>query len=298
MAINQMVIDLSRCVGCGTCAISCKLGNNTQIKDLGQSFNWADFLTKDPTTVNNKWMAIPVKCNHCVNPLCVDACPVAPVTDATCVGGKRKAMYKLTDANGGLVLHDDSRCIGCQRCQRACKYSVVNLGATNPNTQWSAISFNGNTTQSEWNSDRAVLSGVTSSTAEVCATAGSTSPYRTAWSPEAGASTVGAYGGENVRPANVVEKCYGCFHRTLATEKKLPYCVQACPADARRIVVGTDTFLDDEGNSYTGNSGKTWNTLPSGLKVLAAGSTSTVNLVTPPTTGNQPQTYYKGTFNK
>jgi Fe-S-cluster-containing dehydrogenase component len=300
MAINQMVIDLSKCVGCGTCAIACKLGNNTQKRANGQTFNWADFCNETTGVFpSTKWTAVPVKCNHCNDPLCVAACPVEPTTDATCVDNKRRAMYKLKDANGGLVLHDDSRCIGCRRCQRACPYSIIDVGAYK--AQWSAISYNGGTPQAEWQNTSALIYQCTPSAADVMSASDADSdgktcpPYRTKWAPEGGHVI------DDIRRPNITEKCYGCFHRTLAAAgtKKLPYCVQACPANARKIVVGADSFADDEGTTYTGDSVKTYNGLPaiSTLKVLAHGSNKRPTLVGVVSTGSsQPQTYYLGDF--
>lgn len=300
MPVNQMVIDLRLCVGCGTCAIACKLGNNTQIRDKGQSFNWADFMIKQPPGLSNRWMALPVKCNHCADPKCVAACPVAPITDTTCVGDKRKAMYKLKDAYGGLVLHDDARCIGCRNCQRNCPYSVIDLGAYN--AQASVISFNFTQAHNEWQSTKELFPGMTGSPAEIADTVGTTPPYRTDWTNE------GGYGGDNIRPGSVVEKCYGCYHRVLAATKRLPYCVQACPANARKIVSG-DTFLNDQDIPFASvapddpnvDDAKVLSSLPpwSELRVLKQYSMGEPVLVGPywSPTQSRPQTFYWGNFN-
>jgi Fe-S-cluster-containing dehydrogenase component len=107
-----MVIDLQKCVGCGACAIACKTENNTQDRADGQTFNWADFIMKEEGKFPNlKYTPMPVLCNHCTDAPCVKACPVTP-----------KAMFKTAD---GITMHSDERCIGCQRCQKACPYSTT-----------------------------------------------------------------------------------------------------------------------------------------------------------------------------
>jgi molybdopterin-containing oxidoreductase family iron-sulfur binding subunit len=57
---------------------------------------------------NAKWTFLPVLCNHCVEPACVDVCPTG-------------ASYKRED---GVVLVDPEKCIGCRYCMVACPYNA------------------------------------------------------------------------------------------------------------------------------------------------------------------------------
>jgi Fe-S-cluster-containing dehydrogenase component len=287
----KMKIDLSKCVGCGTCGIACKLGNNTPKRQNGQTFNRADFITETTGAFpNTKWTALPVNCNHCDNPKCVAACPVAPVTDVNCEGGKRKAMYKLNAANGGIVLHDDDRCIGCRLCQRACPYSTANVGAAR--AQFSVISYNQNLSEPYGyltNSQQAVLD-CTASESEIRDAASMTDiapAYRNSWSytPVTGVPV------NDLRTPGNVEKCYFCIHRlndsTLgATEnvgERRPYCVIACPTLARELII--------DGSAITG-----------GPKVLAKKAYTylrKVVLTTKSSRGSsRPNVFYVGKFSK
>jgi molybdopterin-containing oxidoreductase family iron-sulfur binding subunit len=54
---------------------------------------------------------LPVLCNHCEEPTCVDVCP----TEAT---------YRRDD---GVVMIDYEKCIGCAACVEHCPYSVRQL---------------------------------------------------------------------------------------------------------------------------------------------------------------------------
>jgi molybdopterin-containing oxidoreductase family iron-sulfur binding subunit len=51
---------------------------------------------------------LPVSCQHCDNPPCVEACPT-------------RASYKRED---GIVLVDYDKCIGCRLCMVACPFTV------------------------------------------------------------------------------------------------------------------------------------------------------------------------------
>jgi len=114
MARWGMVIDLDKCVGCGTCMSSCRVENNVPVADSkragqGRSIFWMDMLTiTEGEYPNIKKRVMPRPCFHCENPPCTKVCPVA-------------ATY-LNDE--GLVGQVYNRCIGCRYCVNGCPYNA------------------------------------------------------------------------------------------------------------------------------------------------------------------------------
>ncbi|MBI2916504.1 MAG: 4Fe-4S dicluster domain-containing protein [Chloroflexi bacterium] len=99
-----MVIDLKKCIGCHTCTIACKVENGT-----GPGIFWNLVLDRESGAYPAvKRSFTPRPCMHCDNPPCVRACPSG-------------ASYKRAD---GLVLIDQSKCIGCRYCIVACPYGA------------------------------------------------------------------------------------------------------------------------------------------------------------------------------
>jgi Fe-S-cluster-containing dehydrogenase component len=207
-----MVIDLQRCVGCGSCALACKAEHNTRTRGNGQSYNYADFLmVTEGKFPNTKQWVMPVTCNHCTEAPCVKVCPVEP-----------KAMFKTPE---GITMHDPERCIGCRQCQEACPYSSMELDeASLRGEAYSVISFNpfDGEPQPQWADKIAIIPGGTASGAETAQRAGAAVPAMNRFF---------AGDAQPLRKAGVVEKCTLCYHRT--SNGQQPACVEACPAKAR-----------------------------------------------------------------
>lgn len=206
-----MIINLSKCVGCGACGLACKTENNTEHQKGGTTYNWLDYLTFSTGTFAGGDVGFevrPVQCNHCSSPACLPACTAAG----------HNAISKVD----GITVIDESLCVGCLECVNACPYSSPDVIADNK--QYSVLHYNPVTpaTQSFWDDTTAVIGGCTSTPAEVTTAAVIKPPYKNTYTGQSYSA---------VRPSNVVEKCYFCKHRVENGE--LPYCVVSCPAGAR-----------------------------------------------------------------
>ncbi|MBS1784509.1 MAG: c-type cytochrome [Acidobacteria bacterium] len=109
----SMLIDLTRCIGCDACTVSCKQENGTPADVF-----FARVLNVEAGTFPQvKRVYVPVLCNHCEDPACLRACP-------------NKAIYKRPD---GIVLIDQDRCRGTGACVSACPYGNIIL---KPEDKW------------------------------------------------------------------------------------------------------------------------------------------------------------------
>lgn len=114
-----MAIDLTRCFGCHACEVACKVANNNpaeisfnRVHTVGEigSSEVVEFDTASGTYPNCSLTFLPVNCQHCGNPACVEVCP----TGAT-----------AKDADTGIVTVNSELCIGCESCVKACPYEGV-----------------------------------------------------------------------------------------------------------------------------------------------------------------------------
>jgi Fe-S-cluster-containing dehydrogenase component len=96
-----MVIDQSKCTGCGYCTLACRAHN-----DISPDISW-NVVTKTGM-VGGKDIYVARPCMQCAHAPCVDVCPV------------RASTYRPD----GIVVMDYDRCIGCRYCEVACPYGA------------------------------------------------------------------------------------------------------------------------------------------------------------------------------
>ncbi|QQL46431.1 4Fe-4S dicluster domain-containing protein [Sulfuriroseicoccus oceanibius] len=120
-------LNLSVCIGCRRCVEACHVENNhdraartSYIRVLEMTKGSIDMEqgTADynhPVPQDDKFY-MPVQCQQCDNPPCVDVCPV-------------EATWKEKD---GIVVVDYNWCIGCRYCEAACPYHARRFNWTKP----------------------------------------------------------------------------------------------------------------------------------------------------------------------
>jgi len=103
-----MLIDTNQCKdGCNDCVTACGTENGFGHGTLPTDSQWIRKVElKDMRSGQTK--SLPVMCQHCEEPPCVDVCPTG-------------ASFKRAD---GIVLVDRHICIGCRYCMMACPYKA------------------------------------------------------------------------------------------------------------------------------------------------------------------------------
>ncbi len=107
-----LLIDTSKCAdGCSDCVTACNTEHGLREKHgPATDSQWIRNVTlKNKSTGHT--VNMPVMCQHCEKPACVDVCPTG-------------ASFKRDD---GIVLVDKHICIGCRYCMMACPYKARNF---------------------------------------------------------------------------------------------------------------------------------------------------------------------------
>ena len=97
--------DMRKCIGCKCCVVACNEQNGNPA-----SINW-----RRVSEIEGGWFPhatrsyLSMGCNHCLEPTCLEGCPVDAYTK---------------DPATGIVSHSADACIGCQYCTWNCSYGV------------------------------------------------------------------------------------------------------------------------------------------------------------------------------
>jgi molybdopterin-containing oxidoreductase family iron-sulfur binding subunit len=113
-----LLIDTSKCIeSCHACVDACERENGLNLQSCpddadvrqweNQRSTWIRKV-KVQDNLSGRVVNLPLMCQHCQDPPCVDVCPTG-------------ASFKRAD---GIVMVDRHLCIGCRYCMMACPYKA------------------------------------------------------------------------------------------------------------------------------------------------------------------------------
>ena len=114
--VKGMLIDITKCIGCGICSTACQEQNglhSTQNEKLDDE-TWTVLKSVEVDIEGKKENRfVRHQCFHCLDPACASACLVG-------------ALEKTPE---GAVIYDGDKCMGCRYCMIACPFGI-------PKYQW------------------------------------------------------------------------------------------------------------------------------------------------------------------
>ncbi|KPK05663.1 MAG: 4Fe-4S ferredoxin [Betaproteobacteria bacterium SG8_39] len=103
-----LLIDITKCTDCDRCVSACHEENGVSGHERpATDAQWIRTVGLRDTRTGHA-QTLPLMCQHCEHPPCVDVCPTG-------------ASFKRDD---GIVLVDKHICIGCRYCVMACPYGA------------------------------------------------------------------------------------------------------------------------------------------------------------------------------
>jgi formate dehydrogenase iron-sulfur subunit len=137
---KSILVDTTRCIGCGACAAGCKVVNSLPFDKPDDEKTRPSATCKDDDLVafaqgagsdevggvlsagklnivqTHGSVFVRRFCMHCEEPTCASVCPVG-------------ALHKTA---AGPVLYDADKCMGCRYCMMACPFNI-------PKYEWKAV---------------------------------------------------------------------------------------------------------------------------------------------------------------
>lgn len=99
-----MVVNHEKCTGCSYCTLVCSMTKEGVIDRSRSHIK----IHKDDA----KGLAIPILCEHCENPPCIQACPNDSISK---------------DHKTGTVSIDSGMCTGCGACLKSCPFRAIHV---------------------------------------------------------------------------------------------------------------------------------------------------------------------------
>ena len=119
-----VLFDATKCIGCGSCTVACKLWNDLPFE--GNAHGYGAGLDDTTWTVVQYYdlkkdgedvlRFAKQQCRHCLEPACASVC----------------FAKAITVDQGGAVVYNAKKCVGCRYCMIACPYDV-------PKYEWGKV---------------------------------------------------------------------------------------------------------------------------------------------------------------
>lgn len=102
------VLDESKCVACGACAVACMDQNDIDVAAGDTPFRTV-YMGEKGSMSAPKFSFLSIACMHCADAPCITGCPT---------GCLKK------DPDTGFTVYDNTNCIGCKSCALACPFGA------------------------------------------------------------------------------------------------------------------------------------------------------------------------------
>jgi len=100
--MKVLLVDPEKCTGCGFCERVCSIQHGKMVSH--------DKSMIGIVKIRKIGVNIPVVCQQCLKPLCMDACPTG-------------ALFR--DEETGVIMVNSDLCVGCKSCTMACPLGSI-----------------------------------------------------------------------------------------------------------------------------------------------------------------------------
>lgn len=104
---NVLQVDIEKCIGCHMCEVACSLKNTGRVQPSRSRIKIISYEKR-----GGYHNYIPMVCQQCSTPLCMEACPTNALS---------------RDAETGAIVVDEEACVGCRVCVMVCPIGGVSI---------------------------------------------------------------------------------------------------------------------------------------------------------------------------